>query len=606
VLRLFAVVNLFGFLLQGHRFAMLVPEVGVIPHVLVWLAILAEFATLAAAIGLALYALGGTNLGLRMLPLAAPLLFAIAHAFLFVDATLYSLFRFHFNGLALEVLFTPGGFQTMEIPSRELMRFTVAFALLIAAEALLLQLLARYWLRKHPAAVVPGRWKRWLVAWIVLLAADRALGATADLADITDAARASAVVPFYRPFAVKQILATVMGWPQSSDRVLLAAGQKMGRYLLYPRAPLVFEPPSSLPDIVWIVIESWRGDMFDPNVTPEIVRLGRESLVFTRHVSGGNHTRFGLFSLFSGLHGPYWHASFAEQSGSLLFDRLKQLGYRLRLMSSAGFTAPPLHATALAGVREAIVPTPRGTTLEKDQATIDVARQFVMEQSQGSPFALVIMLDATHPPYYMFPGETPFAPFPEEVEYHMLGDPALAPGLLNRYRNALHHVDALIGELIGELRRLDLFDSSVVLVTGDHGEAFFEHGVWGHNTAFFREQVDVPLVLHVPGVVPMVRRDLSRGVDVVPTLMELLGTKSEPSLYSSGRSLLHGPPARFAVACGWDECGVRDDNGFTTVFGISDESEVRFRVFDAQDRPTAAPPSPNFKTALAELHAFFR
>jgi membrane-anchored protein YejM (alkaline phosphatase superfamily) len=280
----FAVINLVGFLLQGHRFAMLTSGKGAIPHILVWLAMLAVFATLAAAIGSLLHALCRFEFGLGALPLAAPLLFAITHVFLFVDATLYSLFHFHFNGLALDVLLTPGGFQTLEIPSRELIRFTVACVALVACEILVFQFLARHPLRTPPAGTCPGGWKRWLVAWIVVVGADRALGAVADFADVTDAIPACVVVPLYPPFAVKQIITTMMGWPQSSDRMLLAAGQKLGRKLNYPRAPLVFEAPASLPNIVWIVIEGWRADVFDTKVTPEIARLGQESLTFTRNV----------------------------------------------------------------------------------------------------------------------------------------------------------------------------------------------------------------------------------------------------------------------------------------------------------------------------------
>ena len=605
-LRPFALINLVGFLLQAHRLAMLAPAKSVVSHILVWLALLAVLATLAAALGLLLYALGRCKFGLGVLPLVAPLLFAIAHVFLFIDSILYSLFRFHFNGLALEVLLTPGGFQTMEIPSRELMGFTVACVALLAGEIVVFQLLARHPLPARRAVARPGGWKSWLVAWIVVVGADRALGAAADLADITDAIPACAVVPFYQPFAVKQLITTMMGWPQSSDRILLAAGQKMGRRLKYPRTPLEFDAPSTLPSIVWIVIEGWRADVFDAQVTPEITRLGQESLVFTRSVSGGNHTRFGLFSLFTGLHGTYWHASLAEQRGSLLFDRLKQLGYRFRLTSSAGFSAPPLIRTAFAGVRESVSPEVHGSTIERDRATIDDGLRFVLEQGERSHFALVVMLDSTHAPYHLPAGDQPFGPFPESVEYHLLGDPSEAPGLLNRYRNALHYVDSLVGELIAAMKRENLFEKSVIIVTGDHGEAFFEHGVWGHNTDFDREQVNVPLVLHIPGVAPALRHDLARGVDLVPTLMELLGTRSAPSLYSVGHSLLHGPAASFAVVCGWDECAVRDDNGSTTVFGVSDESNVRFRVFDAQHRLIAAPPSPNLGSALVEISAFYR
>src|SRR5439155_1407290 len=68
----------------------------------------------------------------------------------------------------------------------------------------------------------------------------------------------------------------------------------------------------------------------------------------------------------------------------------------------------------------------------------------------------------------------------------------------NRYRNAVHYADSLVGTMLDALVRRGLLDDTIVLVTGDHGEEFNEHGYWGHNGAFTPDQVHVPLVLHLP------------------------------------------------------------------------------------------------------------
>ena len=56
--------------------------------------------------------------------------------------------------------------------------------------------------------------------------------------------------------------------------------------------------------------------------------------------------------------------------------------------------------------------------------------------------------------------------------------------LWNRYLNAASYVDSIIGEFIGELKRRNLYDGSVLIVTGDHGEEFGESGRFLHNSLF--------------------------------------------------------------------------------------------------------------------------
>jgi arylsulfatase A-like enzyme len=87
-------------------------------------------------------------------------------------------------------------------------------------------------------------------------------------------------------------------------------------------------------------------------------------------------------------------------------------------------------------------------------------------------------------------------------------------------------------------RLLELLDDGhlAVVVTGDHGEEFFEHFAMGHGNTLFEEVVHVPLVISVPGQRASVARHLVSLMDLLPTLLEVGGAPLPESL--GGRSLM--------------------------------------------------------------------
>ena len=99
-----------------------------------------------------------------------------------------------------------------------------------------------------------------------------------------------------------------------------------GSGLLYPREELKFSNPPKPLNVLMIVVDSWRYDMLQPDVTPNIWKFAGGSWVFNQHNSAGNCTRFGIFSLFYGLYGTYWHSFLAEQRGPVLIKELKKTG----------------------------------------------------------------------------------------------------------------------------------------------------------------------------------------------------------------------------------------------------------------------------------------
>lgn len=107
---------------------------------------------------------------------------------------------------------------------------------------------------------------------------------------------------------------------------------------------------------------------------------------------------------------------------------------------------------------------------------------------------------------------------------------------LDLYDGEIRYTDAQLGRILERLRELGLYDKTVLVVTGDHGEGFGEHGIDFHGYHIYAAQTKVPLVVRVPGL-PAQRITTPTGhVDLVPTLANLISAPGEPTM--AGRSLL--------------------------------------------------------------------
>jgi arylsulfatase A-like enzyme len=92
------------------------------------------------------------------------------------------------------------------------------------------------------------------------------------------------------------------------------------------------------------------------------------------------------------------------------------------------------------------------------------------------------------------------------------------------YHAGVTQADAMIGEVVEELRRQGVLDDTIVVVTSDHGESLGEHGLWEHNF-MYQDNLRIPLLLRWPDGLPQgaVVEGLVESIDVLPTLTELMG-----------------------------------------------------------------------------------
>jgi len=127
-----------------------------------------------------------------------------------------------------------------------------------------------------------------------------------------------------------------------------------------------------------------------------------------------------------------------------------------------------------------------------------------LNKNHSSPFFLWIHLYDPHDPY------TP--PEPYASRYH--SEP---------YDGEIAYTDSIVGKLLHELRARNLFDSSLVAVMADHGEAFGEHGENHHGIFLYDETIHVPLLIKTPGQHTPTKQDARVGlVDVAPTILQAL------------------------------------------------------------------------------------
>ncbi len=96
----------------------------------------------------------------------------------------------------------------------------------------------------------------------------------------------------------------------------------------------------------------------------------------------------------------------------------------------------------------------------------------------------------------------------------------------------------LIKPLILKLKELKVYNNTILVITADHGIMFGEHGALGHPGKFYDEVIHVPLIIRVPYLPNKGRRvrHLVQGVDIMPTILELLGIALP--YYTQGKSLV--------------------------------------------------------------------
>jgi arylsulfatase A-like enzyme len=173
-----------------------------------------------------------------------------------------------------------------------------------------------------------------------------------------------------------------------------------------------------------------------------------------------------------------------------------------------------------------------------DEVTATRLMQWI--DGQTGPWGAYVNFQSTHFPYKVPEGAPkPFTPDqPGRGTFRYLKYPkADLPIALNRYDNALSYVDAQIGRILDYLRVTGKLENTILVLTSDHGELFFEHGMVTHGRSLFEGELRVPLMVHYPkALVPHDVDQVVSTLDVLPTIAEILNVPAHPAF--QGQSLL--------------------------------------------------------------------
>lgn len=501
---------------------------------------------------------------------------------LYANAKLYALYGTFINGFIINLVTTPGGIESLGGSTESSIGFALIALGFFALQIVLLFLAIRIARRRKEQSTHGLTWG-WLTLLLLTIGIHLSYAAH-DASGKTATTEIAEQIPFFQTVTAKSLFKK-LGMNIAERPKLRIDGR-----LNYPLQSLSVQAPAKPYNIVWLIAESWRADMLNPEVMPRTWQFAQQAQHFTRNYSGGNGTRMGVFSMFTGLPGNYWFPFLRDHRGAAIIDVLQEQGYDLSLYTSALFSYPEFDRTIFSHV-----PADRMQALQKngqpgwmnDRQNVADLLHFIDTHDQTKPFFGFLFFESPHARYY-FPEESVIRrPYKDDINYATLSREALANDMeqiKNRYINAVHHLDSQFGRIFDYLEQHQLLDNTIVILAGDHGEEFMERGYWGHNSTFVDEQVRTPLVLWLPGKAAKVHDKLTSHMDVIPTLMPYLGVQNPAADYAMGNDLLHGPERQYLYMSDWSRIAYMD-NDIKLSMNIS--GYAKSKISSANDDPLA-------------------
>lgn len=286
------------------------------------------------------------------------------------------------------------------------------------------------------------------------------------------------------------------------------------------------------PNLVLVTIDTLRADRVGayghPGAsTPALDRLAREGVLLLDAIVAAPMTRPSHATLFTGRH-PWEHAIRDNAHGPLaarwptLATQLRSAGYDTAAFVGAYPVSRPsgldrgfqVYDDPFSGAGASRGREPRSE--RRGVEVVDAALAWLDERPPTRPFFLWVHLFDPHAPYE--------APEPFGSRF------AQAP-----YDGEVAYADHQLGRLLARLDAAGVARNTLVVATSDHGEGLGQHDEAEHMLLVYDTTLKVPLVMRLPGTLPAAARvdGQFRAVDLLPTLLELLG---RPPIPNSGAS----------------------------------------------------------------------
>ena len=394
--------------------------------------------------------------------------------------------------------------------------------------------------------------------------------------------------------AIKQVsvLELVNGfWPEKDDKAPIAVELLSEERLDEPirlEAGKEFKPVN----IVLIIFESlsWKYcDVYNPGLgaTPFLAELGQKGKVVERLYTIDPHTSKALVPIIAGIY-PFPDPAVVEAKPGILPEKalphlLKRFGYRTAFFQTANNyeDRPRLVANLGYDLFRGLYHMPQEGFAyvnyfgREEMMMLGPSLEWI-DQTPGQPFFLTYLTLSTHHEYG-YPPHFPTRDFLVDNKSQ------------NRYLNAVRYTDSFIKRLFDEFKKRGLENKTVFIILGDHGEAFGEHGLSGHNYTLWEEGLRVPGIIYAPGIFkePGKIEGFRSVLDIVPTVCDLIGLDLKEGHFI-GISLFDPPDEnRDLFFTGWSKSrvmGYRKGRKKFIFPAWSPGAEVYDNLVDADDK----------------------
>jgi arylsulfatase A-like enzyme len=348
--------------------------------------------------------------------------------------------------------------------------------------------------------------------------------------------------------------------------------------------PVLYAPRKDARFVILISLDTLRADHlgcygYDRDTSPNIDQLARDGVRFTETRAASPWTLPSHLSMMTALdtinHGVFTPDLRLDPRTPTLAELLKAKGFYNAAFTGGGYVSGFFgFSKGFDSFRVLGEVTDRAAA-----AKLAYAATRWIEKNADRNFFLFLHTYQIHNPYYAeepwhrrylgagagpaalnmvllgFNHEERFKPLSEEMHRNIVGS----------YDGEISYTDErLIGPLVAKLKALGIYDRTMIVLTSDHGEEFFEHRAWLHTHSVYDEVLRVPLIVKFFGSRNAGRavRSPAFGVDVMPTVAEELGLRL-PSGDLDGKSLLR-------LADGGDEAA-----GKAPRLGLSDLAPQR-------------------------------
>ena len=516
----------------------------------------------------------------------------------FINSYVFSLYRFHINGLIISMFFSEGSDEIFQFDTSLYLKTAAIILGIIVGNIVLKKVCDKFFEKFQRTFFLP-----FLLVFLTALISSNAIHAYAAVAQKQSVIKSATHLPYYFPVTATRLMIK-LGVVSQDDLLHADFGEQTG--LCYPKNEIQSERFDTT-NIVIIAIDSWNYRALNETIMPYTWDYANRNELFTNHLSSSNGTRGSIFGMFYGVSSYYWKDFDVTGTTPVMIDELNKRNITIRTYPSATLNNPNF-AKLLFHKTPGIRPSTEGNSVyERDCRLTQNFVDFLDSTTANEPFFAFLFYDLAHSfefPEYL---QKKFTPSWDFADYMKLNNDMDPTPYWNLYCNCINVVDSLVHVALSAIEAKNLDKNTLIFITGDHGQEFNENhkNYWGHGSNYTYPQIHIPLIVHKPNGNKALYSHRTTHYDISTTvLQDILGVTNNCSDYGMGRNLYD------TTFRNWHIVG---DN-LNYAFIVEDNTIVEkkpsgaLEIYDKDLNPTQQykPSAKDIEASISAINAFYQ